>query len=246
MCSFIIPIPKPPIRKVIGQIQILTSLLLRPSYQLPINRLPLHIFGNLTWCQCGGKMYARSDSPKYHCRKCNRKIPTADLESSFREELHAFFGSPEKIAAHMSEAKRNVAEKEQSLATLERQIQKVRDDMKQTHQLYLDGQVTPQGFGQFYKPAEERLNQLLAQLPKLEAEVAYLKVNDVSGEEVLSEARTLYDRWPKLAPDDKRKIAEAIVEKIVIGEGEIDLTLSYLPTSEELCKSQQQMAPATG
>src|ERR1035437_7140784 len=41
-------------------------------------RVPLHIFGNLTWCLCGGKMYARSDSPKYHCRKCNRKIPTAD------------------------------------------------------------------------------------------------------------------------------------------------------------------------
>jgi site-specific DNA recombinase len=209
-------------------------------------KVPLHIFGNLTWCRCGGKMYARSDSPKYHCRKCNRKIVTADLESIFREELHAFFGSPEKIAAHMTEAKRNVAEKEQALATQERQIQKVRDEMKQTHQLYLDGHVTPQGFGQFYKPAEERLNQLCAQLPKLEAEVAYLKVNDVSGEEVLSEARTLYTRWPKLAPDEKRKIAEAIVEKIVIGEGEIDLTLSYLPTSEELCKSQQLMAPANG
>ena len=46
-------------------------------------------------------MYARSDSPKYHCRKCNHKIPTADLEAIFREELHAFFGTREKIAAHM-------------------------------------------------------------------------------------------------------------------------------------------------
>jgi site-specific DNA recombinase len=208
-------------------------------------KVPLHIFGNLTWCLCGGKMYARSDSPKYHCRKCNRKIPTADLEAIFREELHAFFGSREKIAAHMSEAKRNIAEKEQVLAALQRQAVKVREEMKQTHQLYLDGQITPQGFGQFYKPAEERLNQLCAELPKLEAEVAYLKVNDVSGEEVLSEAWTLYEQWPKLTTDQKQKIAEAIVEKIVIGEGEIDLTLSYLPTSEELCKCQQQMAPAT-
>ncbi len=209
-------------------------------------KVPMHIFGNLTWCQCGGKMYARSDSPKYHCRKCNHKIPANQLEAVFREELHAFFGSPKKIAEHMTEAKRNVAEKEQALAAQQRQIQKVRDEMKQTHQLYLDGQVTPQGFGQFYKPAEERLNQLCAELPKLEAEVAYLKVNDVSGEEVLSEAKTLYERWPKLETEAKRKIAEAIVEKIVIGNGEIELTLSYLPTSEELCKSQQQMAPATG
>ena len=71
-------------------------------------------------------------------------------------------------------------------------------------------------------------------------------MNDVSGEEVLSEAGTLYDRWPKLAPDEKRKITEAIIEKIVIGEGEIDLILSYLPASEELCKCQQQMATVTG
>ena len=44
------------------------------------------------------------------------------------------------------------------------------------------------------------------------------------------EARTLYDRWPDLPTDDKRKIAESIIEKIVIGDGEIDITLSYLPS----------------
>src|ERR1039458_782922 len=183
------------------------------SWKKP-GKVPVHIFGNLTWCQCGGKMYARSDSPKYHCRKCNRKIPTADLEAIFREELHAFFGSSEKIAAHMTEAKRNVAEKEEALAAQERQIQKVRDEMKQTHQLYLEGQVTSQGFGQFYKPAEERLNQLLAELPKLEAEVDHMTVNTISAEEVVSEAEALYANWPKLTVENRRRIAESIVEKI--------------------------------
>jgi hypothetical protein len=57
----------------------------------------------------------------------------------------------------------------------------------------------------------------------------------------LSEAQTLYSRWPELATEDKRKIAESIVEKIVIGEGEIDITLSYLPSSEQMTKSQQQL-----
>ena len=41
--------------------------------------------------------------------------------------------------------------------------------------------------------------------------------------------------------NDKRKIAGVLVEKIVIGEGEIDIMFSYLPTSEELCKNQQQL-----
>ena len=118
--------------------------------------------------------------------------------------------------------------------------------MTRTHRLYIDGHITPQGFGDFYKPAEERLNQLQAGLPKLEAEVAFLLTNHVSAEDVLSEAKTLYDKWPKLATDEKRKIAESVIEKIVIGQGEIDITLSYLPSSEELCKSQQQMAEVNG
>jgi hypothetical protein len=38
---------------------------------------------------------------------------------------------------------------------------------------------------------------------------------------------------------DKRKIVEALIEKITIGNGEIDITFSHLPSSEELCKNQQ-------
>ena len=58
-----------------------------------------------------------------------------------------------------------------------------------------------------------------------------------SVEDIVAEADTLYERWPKLPLDDRRKIAEAVCEKIVIGNGEIDITYSCLPTSEELCKN---------
>jgi site-specific DNA recombinase len=208
-------------------------------------RMPTHVFGNLTWCHCGGKMYARNDSPKFHCRKCNHKIAQADLDDIVRNQLHVFFGSSEQVQSHMSDAERNLTEKEQALEAQKREVQKVRDEMGRTHRLYVEGHITPQGFGEFYKPAEERLNQLQAGLPKLEAEVAFLKTNHVSAEDVLHEARTLYDQWPKLTTDEKRKIAESVIERIVIGKGEIDITLSYLPSSEEPCKSQQQMAPAT-
>jgi site-specific DNA recombinase len=209
-----------------------------------LGRVPTHVFGNLISCHCGAKMYARNDSPKFHCRKCNHKIAQADLDDIVRNELHAFFGTPERTSVHMSDAKRNVTEKTEALEAQTLEIQKVRDEMTRTHRLYVDGHITPQGFGEFYKPAELRLNQLQTGLPKLEAEVAFLKINHVSAEEVLNEARTLYDQWPKLSTDDKRKIAESVIEKIVVGKGEIDITLSYLPSSEELCKSQQQMAPA--
>ena len=209
-------------------------------------KLPENPFGNRIWCHCGGKMYARTDSPKYHCRTCNHKIGVAQLEQFMREELHQFYASPEQVAVRMADAKKHRVEMEQALTSLQRQIQKVRDEMNQTHRLLLEGHITPQGFGQFYKPAEERLNQLLAELPKLEADVARLKVNEISVEELVQESRTIYEQWPKMETDRKRSIVESIFESIEIGEGKIVLKFSGLPTSEELCKSHQQMAPATG
>jgi site-specific DNA recombinase len=113
--------------------------------------------------------------------------------------------------------------------------------MNQTHRLYIEGQITPKGFGDFYKPAEERLNQLQTELPKLQAQVDLMKVKQLSAEHVIKEASSLYDQWPRLPLDDRRKIAEAVCEKIVIGKDEIDITLSCVPSSEELCKNQTRL-----
>jgi site-specific DNA recombinase len=213
------------------------------SWKKPGKR-PVHLFSGLAHCSCGGsKMYVAANNPKYFCRNCRNKIPVVDLENIVRQELKVFFGQPERIAQHLQEADQNLAEKSALLDAHQREIQKIRDEMKRTHLLYIQEQITPQGFGDFYKPAEERLNQLMAELPKLQAEVDLLKVNKLSADDILHEANTLHDRWPKLPPEDKRKIVEALIEKIVIGDGEIDITFSHSPSSEELCKSQQRLRP---
>lgn len=204
-------------------------------------KAPLRLFAGLAHCACGERMYVKWKTSKYVCRKCWNKIPIVDLEAIIHEELKAFFAAPEQVAANLQKAHQNLADKENLLQTHQHEIQKVRDEMTRTHRLYLDGQITSQGFGAFYKPAEERLNQLLAELPKLEAEVAHLKVTDLSVEEVTLEAERLYTKWPELPLETKRGILESIVEKITVGKDEIDLTLSYLPSSEELAKNQQSL-----
>lgn len=164
------------------------------------------------------------------------------MDAIAREELHAFFGEPEKVASHFDNAARNLAEKEAELAAVERQITAVREEISRTHKLYLEEAVTVRGFGQFFKPAEERLNQFLPGLAKLQAGVACIIVSNVSAQEVVHEARTLYDRWRKLTNDQKRKIVESIFEKVVAGDDVVDINLSYLPFSEEMCKTMQQVA----
>jgi hypothetical protein len=187
-------------------------------------------------------MFVPSNTPKYVCIECRTKIPIVDLEGIFYDELKAFFTNPEAIARHLLNAKSNLAEKEHLLQVQKGEIAKVREQMKQTHELYLARQISVEGFGDIYKPLEERLTGLQSELPKLEAEIDGLKINDLSADEVLSEANQLYARWPKLPTEDKRKIVEGILEKAVIGPGdEIELTLSHLPTSEEMVRSQQRL-----
>lgn len=154
-----------------------------------------------------------------------------------------FFAQSERIAGHLQAANRNLEEKSALLATHQREIQKVREQMHQTHQLYLDRQISGDGFRDLYAPVEERLKQLNVELPKLEAEVDFLKVNKLSADDVLHESKTLHEKWPKLPPADKRKIVEALIEKIIIGDGKLDITYSCLPTSIEHCKNQQSLGP---
>src|ERR1035438_8343437 len=118
---------------------------------------PVHLFSGLAHCSCGHKMYVAANSPKYFCRKCRNKIPITDLENIARQELKAFFGQPERIAGHLQEAGRNLTEKSALLDTHKREIQKAREEMHQTHQLYLHKQISGDGFRALYAPAEERL-----------------------------------------------------------------------------------------
>lgn len=205
---------------------------------------PVHLFAGLATCACGKNMYVKASSPnRYLCDKCHNKIPIVDLEAIVHDELQAYFLNHERLTARLNRADEELRDQEEFLRRHQTEIQKVRDEMARTHRLYLDGSVTSQGFGEFYKPAEARLNQLLAELPKLEAEVAHLKVSSLSAEEVVAEAQKLYTRWPGLPVDEKRKILESIIKKITIGHGEIDITLSYMPSSIEPTKSQQELPP---
>jgi hypothetical protein len=49
--------------------------------------------------------------------------------------------------------------------------------------------------------------------------------------------------WPTIGTDEKRRVVESIVEKIVVDNDakEIEITLSCIPTSEETTNSQQAL-----
>lgn len=57
-----------------------------------------------------------------------------------------------------------------------------------------------------------------------------MKIGYLSRDEVISEARDLYSRWPSLPSEEKRTIVETIVERIDVGSADVEINLLYFPT----------------
>ena len=207
----------------------------------PVGPKPVHLFAGLLHCGCGSKMYVFSGSPKYICQKCRNKIPIADIEEIFREQLEDFFVSREKVESHLARANEYLADKKQRLAHHADRLAKVRAEMRKVYELYQSDQVSPEGFGKLYKPLEEQERALANELPRLQGEVDALEVQRVSSDTVVAEAVNLHRLWPKFDQAEKRRIIESITEKITVSGDEIDITLCYAPCSEELTKWQRNL-----
>ena len=84
---------------------------------------------------------------------------------------------------------------------------------------------------------EERKKQLEEEIPRLEAEIDFLKVNSFSSEQVMRDAKDLQSRWPELNTEEKRQIVECVTNKIVVAKDEIDIELCYLPSFKKVTES---------
>jgi site-specific DNA recombinase len=202
---------------------------------------PVHLFAGLAYCFCGQKMYVPSNTPKYICYSCRNKIPVTDLEGVFHEQLKSFFFSSTDITAYLDQADQTIKEKQKLLGTLECDAQKSQREMDKLYNLYLADEISRDGFGARHRPLEERVKQLTDQIPCLQGEIDFLKVQYLSSDEIFTEAKDVYSRWPELEQAEKRKIIENILEKIVIGKEDVSISLCYLPSSAEIMTERQHI-----
>lgn len=200
----------------------------------PPPRRRVHLFSGLTYCSCGQKMYVPSNSPKYTCNGCRNKIPVVDLEAVFQEQLKHFVFSPDEVAQYLHQADETIRDREEQLQTLEKERHRVQQEMDKIYRAYVNDEISMEGFGRSYRPLEERLKQLEEESPRLQGELDFLKIQYLSRDEILSEARDLYTRWPVLSSEEKRQIVENVVDRVTVGEDEVAIDLCYLPSSSEI------------
>jgi site-specific DNA recombinase len=210
-------------------------------------RKTMHLFSGLTYCQCGHKMYVKSNSPKYVCPECLNKIPIEDLDGIFHEQLKGFFFSDEEIKEHLAKANASITEKEELIGVLEKESAKVQGEMDRVYDLYMNGQLSRESFGERYRPLEQRREQINNKIPELQAQVDIMKISYLSSEEIVSEARDLYSRWSSLPFEEKRAIVETITERVEVGKDSVSINLHYMPieTDGEKAMPRQGFMAAT-
>lgn len=157
----------------------------------------------------------------------------------FVDELKGYLVSPDKVATYLTSANSSIGEKQQLLATLRSDFEKVKQQAEQTYQLYLKNGLTVEQFKEIFQPLDARKKQIEADIPRVEAEVDVLKVDGFSSEYIMAEGRDFHSRWPKMNHDERRKVVELLVKNIVVGQGEITLNLCYVPSFEEMANGQR-------
>ncbi len=189
----------------------------------------VHLFGGLTFCHCGEKMYVKSNNPKYVCNKCHNKIPTGDLEEIFYEELKTYLFSKEEISLVVSQTQKAISGKEKTRTNLVSEMADLRFKIQNLLDLHQTKQIPTEGFSVHYMPLYEQLQQKEAYSGQLLGEIDALTMQCQSTEEVFSEAQDLHSQWKNKSSEEKRAIIEDITHKIVIDKQELEIVLKGIP-----------------
>lgn len=189
-------------------------------------------FTGFVACHCGKKMYVPFNTPKWVCYTCRNKIPAVDLENAFRDELKAFMLSTEKVTDYLAATQNGIADKKGLVARLKKEKERIKTEADKCFELYQSGALTVAQFKERFQPLDGRKQEIDREVPRIEAEIAALGVEELSCEHIASEGRSFYDNWPILSEDRKRSVTELFLKSIVVGVEDITVNLFTLPVFE--------------
>lgn len=195
-----------------------------------VRRKAIHLFSGILLCQCGTKMYMRSNSPKYVCRNCKNGIKPNELEEIFHAQLKNFLFSDTLIQKHIDDVMKQVKGKERLLDTRKKDLLSTKKKITDILNLYHEGELSNQAFREHHSPLYEEQKQIEQSILELQGEIDATKMQSLDNRQVLHDAQNLNRQWKSFNEEEKKRIVEAITESIVVGKEDIEINLSYVPT----------------
>jgi site-specific DNA recombinase len=194
----------------------------------PVGPKAVYLLSGFVTCSCSKKMYVYQSAKVYACAKCKVRIAVDDLDEIYQVYLKDYLGSINH-KEYLEQSDRQLEDCKALLDSTTKERNKLGKKMKEVLNLRLEGELTKESFAVEYRPMEERVAQLDAQLPQLEAEIDVRAIQLLSGDTVVNEAKTLLDEWHIMSMDQKRVIVETITTNVEVGKEDITITLAYAP-----------------
>ncbi len=206
----------------------------RRVFRKPVAKRAVYVFAGYVYCVCGQKMYVRSNTPKYVCMSCRRKIAIVDLDEAFQRELERFTLSPKDIAAWLAQGSEAVAEKEELLGSLLRERERLAKEADKLYRLYQEDALSVDGFRERHRPLEERLGGLATETAHLQGEIDFLKIRTVMEEDIMSQTRDLARNWLTMDLPQKRTVVESLLKRITVHPEFVEIVFARLPLLSEI------------
>jgi site-specific DNA recombinase len=187
------------------------------------------LLSGFVYCSCGKKMYVYNNNKDYKCTPCKRKITVEDLDDIYHNLLKSFLLVDSSANSIAEKSELLLSEKQLLLSTVKEEYTKLKKRLEIQWNLRVDGELSKEDFQQFYQPAQEQLRQMEEQIPDMEAEIDFLKIQYLSSDVVMNEAKDLYNNWANLPFEGKRSIVETITDRIDVQKDAINIALAYLP-----------------
>ncbi|MDD2734568.1 MAG: recombinase family protein, partial [Desulfuromonadaceae bacterium] len=86
------------------------------------------------------------------------------------------------------------------------------------------------GFKERYDPIKTRLDNITLEIPRLQAEIDFIKTNEIGKSYVIERATTLASLWPSLSYEARQQVVKELVERIDVGEDSLHFVFFYIPS----------------
>jgi len=175
--------------------------------EIPPGRQAVQLFGGLTWCECGNKMYVPSNNPKYVCRSCHSKLCCEALENLFITQV---YHRPEVQACIRQADPFNEcrADLEALSHVVVKELSQVSAELEKLDHLYASRHLAEDGYNHRKAKAVCRQEQLQLERTRLEN-----RLKNIAPDGISPLAQTVWESCHRI---EKRRRVELCVVKVII------------------------------
>lgn len=206
----------------------------------------MYPFTGVLFCHCGMRMNAATSSPKYVCAQCGNRIPISDLENAFLDEVTSFLRARKRAATEIIYGEPDAIAQRDFLRQAQAKVQQIDEEISKTERLYMENRISLERFEKIHRPLEDDRRAAHRALDKIKAKVARAEGKQTLGANDLSfDPSTLRKRWPEIPVNARSEIVRSFVERIVVGDDELEFSYRFRDSSERMTKSQPSPDPTT-